>query len=165
MQRVLVAYLSQTGNTEKVAKAIYDVLPCEKEIKEISDKVDLIGYGLIFCGFPVHAHSVPVKARPFLKKLANNQKVAFFTTHGSLTGGTFAKQALEDALGMTTHTKVIGTFACRGRVKPEIIEALSKKLEHEAWISEAGSADEHPTAADLSDAEDFALKMCQKAQI
>jgi flavodoxin len=165
MKKVLVIYYSQTGNTEKVARAIFDALQCEKEIKAMDADVDVRGYELIFCGFPVQAHSVPVKASPFLKKLAKDQKVAFFTTHGSLRGGKFPQQALEDALGMTKQTKVIGTFGCRGKVKPEMINALAKKLEHEAWIDEAHNAHEHPTAADLRDAADFAQEIIKKAQI
>lgn len=165
MKKVLVAYFSQTGNTEKVARAIFDALQCEKEIKPIDESLDAIGYELIFCGFPVQGHSVPAKAKPFLKKLAKDQKVAFFTTHGSLRGGKFPRQALEDALGMTTQTKLMGTFGCRGKVKPELIDALAKQLQHEAWADEAHSAHEHPTAADLHDAAAFAQKMCKKAQI
>jgi flavodoxin len=165
MTKVLVAYYSQTGNTEKVARAIFDALQCEKEIKAMDGNIDVQGYELIFCGFPVQAHSVPIKASTFLKKLVKDQKVAFFTTHGSLRGGKFPQQALEDALGMTKQTKVIGTFGCRGKVKPEMIDALVKQVEHEAWIDEAHSAHEHPTAADLHDAADFAREMIKKAQI
>ena len=165
MKQVLVAYYSQTGNTEKVARAIYDALQCEKEIQAISETVDLQGYALIFCGFPIQAHSVPVKAQNFLKKLATGQKVAFFTTHGALKGGQFQKQALEDALSISKNAKVVGTFTCRGKVKQEVIDALTKKLEHEAWVDEAYSAAEHPTPADLQDAADFALEMVRKAQV
>lgn len=66
---------------------------------------------------------------------------------------------------MTKQTKVLGTFGCRGKVKPELIDALAKKLEHEAWVDEAHSAHEHPTVADLHDAADFAREMIKKAQI
>ena len=66
---------------------------------------------------------------------------------------------------MTTQTKLMGTFGCRGKVKPELIDALAKQLQHEAWADEAHSAHEHPTAADLQDAAAFAREMCKKAQI
>lgn len=165
MKKVLVAYCSQTGNTEKIARAIFDALECEKEIQEINDTTQASGHELIFCGFPVQAHSVPVKASSFLKKLAKDQKVAFFTTHGALRGGKFPRQVLEDALGIAKQAKVIGTFGCRGKVRPDLIDSLAKKLEHEAWVDEANSAHEHPTVADLHDAADFAREMIKKAQI
>lgn len=95
MKKVLVAYWSQTGNTGKIARAIFDALECEKEIQEITDTTQASGYELIFCGFPVQAHSVPVKASSFMKKLAKDQKVAFFTTHGSLRGGNYRARPLK----------------------------------------------------------------------
>ena len=50
--RILVAYMSVTGNTRKVAEAIYDVITEEKEIGELKDLESLEGYDLIFLGFP-----------------------------------------------------------------------------------------------------------------
>ena len=163
MKKVLVAYYSQTGNTEKVAQAIYDAIPCEKEIKNMDEIEEVREYDLIFCGFPVQAHSVPLKAGAFIKQLSKDQRTAFFSTHGSLRGGQFPKQAIEDALGMATRATVIGTFCCRGKVRPEIIDALAKQPAHEAWIDEAHGAHEHPTPADLQDAADFAGEIIRKA--
>ncbi|MDX9746091.1 MAG: flavodoxin family protein [Syntrophales bacterium] len=165
MKKVLVAFFSQTGNTEKVARAICDALECEKEIRRIDETLPVEGYELIFCGFPVQAHSVPAQVVLYLKKLPKDQKVAFFTTHGSLRGGSLPRQALEDAMGLTKHAKIVSTFTCRGRVKEEVIAALGKKPQHEAWVEEAHSAHEHPTTADLEDAAAFALEACRKARI
>ncbi len=53
--RVLVAYLSQTGNTRRVAEAIYEEIEAEKEIKPLSEVESLEGYDLAFIGFPIHA--------------------------------------------------------------------------------------------------------------
>ena len=44
--KTLVAYLSQTGNTKKVAEAIYSQIPEEKEMKELGELTDLEGYDL-----------------------------------------------------------------------------------------------------------------------
>lgn len=35
--KVLVAYMSQTGNTKEVAEAIFDEIKCEKEIKRLNE--------------------------------------------------------------------------------------------------------------------------------
>jgi flavodoxin len=35
--KVLIAYMSQTGNTKKVAEAIYDAIPQPKDIKRVKD--------------------------------------------------------------------------------------------------------------------------------
>ena len=49
--RILVTYQSQTGNTKKVATAIFDALPEPKEVKPIREVESLEDYDLIFLGF------------------------------------------------------------------------------------------------------------------
>lgn len=160
--KALVTCFSKTGNTEKVARAIYEALPVDKEIKPIEGLENAAGFDIVFCGFPVYAHSVPGKAQPFIKALADGQKVAFFSTHGSLRGGQLPKQAFENAIGLASRAKVLGHFGCRGKVDPKIIELLMKQPENRAWAEEAQSADAHPDQADLEDAKAFALSMLAK---
>lgn len=160
--KALVTYFSKTGNTEKVARAIYEALPVDKEIKPIQVLDSAAGYDIVFCGFPVYVHSVPGKAQPFIKALGEGQKVAFFSTHGSLRGGQLPKQAFENAIGLASKAKVLGHFGCRGKVDPKIIELLLTQQENRAWAEEAQSADAHPDQADLEDAKAFALSMLTK---
>ena len=155
--KVLVAYYTKTGNTKQVAEAIYDALgKDEKELQPISDSLDPIGYPLIYCGFPVHAHSVPVPAQTFLKRIPQDAKLALFSTHGSLKGGQLPQQAIQHALGLAKHAKVLGTFTCRGKVEDAILEQLMNRPEHKSWALEAQSAQSHPDLADLEDAKRFA---------
>jgi len=160
--KALVTYFSKTGNTEKVARAIYDALPVDKEIKPIRDLDGAAGYDIVFCGFPVYAHSVPEKAQPFIRELGEGQKIAFFSTHGSLRGGQLPIQAFENALGLALKANVLGHFGCRGKVDPKIIEMLMKQQENRAWAEEAQSADMHPDQADLEDAKAWTLSMLAK---
>ena len=51
--KILVAYLSKTGNTKKVAEAIFDEITDEKELKKIEDVDSLDGYDYSFLGFPI----------------------------------------------------------------------------------------------------------------
>ncbi|MBA4397550.1 MAG: hypothetical protein C0394_09255 [Syntrophus sp. (in: bacteria)] len=160
--KALVTYFSKTGNTEKVARAIYDALPVDKEIKPIQELDGAAGFDVVFCGFPVYAHSVPGKAQPFIKALGEGQKVAFFSTHGSLRGGRLPKQAVENAIGLALKAAIIGHFGCRGKVDPKIIEMLMQQQENRAWAEEAQSADAHPDQADLEDAKAWALSTLTK---
>ncbi|MBU1745978.1 MAG: flavodoxin family protein, partial [Proteobacteria bacterium] len=107
--KVLVTYYSQTGNTEKLARSIYEAIHVEKELRPIQEIKSVEGYDVIFVGFPVHAHSVPAKALPFFKNLPEGQKIALFCTHGSLRGGRLPKQALEHAIGIAARAKILGT--------------------------------------------------------
>jgi flavodoxin len=162
--KVLVTYYSETGNTEKLARAVYEGAGLvEKEIVPIDNAGDLEVYDLIFCGFPVHAHSVPAKVESFLKTIPKGKKLALFGTHGSLKGGQLAITAFYQALSISVGERVIGTFACRGKVKYALLEQLAKKPEHKAWVAEAQSATGHPDEADLEDGREWARVMEAKA--
>lgn len=129
----------------------------------VQEAQDTQGYSLIFCGFPVQAHSVPVPAQNFIKSLKAGQKLALFSTHGSLRGGRMPKEAIENAIGIAKNAKILGSFTCRGQVESEIIDALMNKPEHKAWAIEATSANGHPDSADLDEAKTFAKDMFKKA--
>jgi len=163
--KVLVAYYSESGNTEKVAKAIYDGLGfVEKDIASIKDKPRSRNYDVIFVGFPVQNHSVPDVVEKFIKRIPEGKKVAFFATHGSLRGGELAVTAFYCAVSLTAKKKVLGTFGCRGKVKPRMIEALMKRPQDKFWALEAQSASVNPDDADLEDARKWAWWMLMKAR-
>jgi hypothetical protein len=74
-----------------------------------------------------------------------------------------ARTAIEHAVSLGSNSKVLGTFACRGKVAPSLIDQLMKEPEHKTWAEEAQSAASHPDQADLDDGKDFARKMMVKA--
>ena len=119
---------------------------------------------MVFCGFPVQAHSVPDKVESFLKSIPEGKKLALFATHGSLRGGQLAITAFYKALSLTSTQTVLGTFGCRGEVKSDIIDALLNKAEHRGWALEAQSAIGHPDESDLEDAKEWAKAMIAKAR-
>jgi flavodoxin len=157
--KVLVTFFTQTGNTEKVAQAIYQVIGAKKEMLPVKGVKNPDGYDIIFCGFPVHAHSVPLPVQNFIKSIPPGTKLALFVTHGSLRGGELAATAIEHAISLASKLKVLGTFGCRGKVDPKLIEALLKQPEHRAWAEAAKSASAHPDESDLEDARQFAKKV------
>ena len=67
--KVLVTYFSKSGNTEKLAKAIYDGVErkAQKDILPLKEVQSVDEYDLIFCGFPVHSSSIPVPVEKFIK--------------------------------------------------------------------------------------------------
>jgi flavodoxin len=161
--KALVTYYSESGNTEKLAKAVYDgVNMADKKIVPI-DEADAEYYDVVFIGFPVQASSVPAKVEKFIKSIPAGKMVAFFVTHGSLRGGQLAITALYHAISLALKMKVLGTFGCRGTVKSSLIEALLQKPEHKGWALEAQSAAGHPDDADLADGREFANLMIAKA--
>jgi flavodoxin len=160
--KALVTYYSETGNTEKLARAIYEAIHVDKELLPVQEVKSTKGYDIIFVGFPVQAHSVLAKLTPFFKGLTAGQNIALFCTHGSLRDGHLPKQALEHAAGLASGAKIIGTFGVRGKVNEKIIDALMKRVEHRTWAEEAQGAHEHPSDMDLSDGKEFARGILAK---
>ncbi len=162
--KVLVTYFSETGNTEKLAKAIFEAIESsEKEISPMQEVAGVEGYDIIFIGFPVQSHSIPRKVVAFAKSLPDGQKVAYFATHGSMRGGELAITAFYEALSVSKRSMVLGTFGCQGKVNQRILDDLMEKSEHQAWAREALSALGHPDEADLEDGREWVKKILSKA--
>ena len=79
--KVLVAYMSRTGNTKKVAEAIYGAIPQPKEIKRVEDVTSLEGYDLAFLGFPMHSFGPDKPVKTFLETHVKDRAIALFITH------------------------------------------------------------------------------------
>jgi flavodoxin len=156
MAKTLVTYFSRTGNTRLVAEAIFGALTGDKTILPIDQAGDLASYGLLFVGFPVQTHSVPFPVETFLKSVPEGKKIALFSTHGSVSGSSLSREALEYASILVARAKLVGTFSCRGKVSMKALEVLMQSPEHEAWADMAASAATHPDASDLEDARAFA---------
>jgi flavodoxin len=156
MARTLVTYFSLTGNTRKVAEAIFDEIGGDKVLKPLEEAGNLAAYQNILVGFPVHTHSVPYPVEVFLKRIPAGKKVALFSTHGSVSGSTLSRAALEYATVLVAKAKVVGTFSCRGKVSMKALDVLMKSPENEAWGEMAASAATHPDDHDLAEARAFA---------
>lgn len=156
MSNTLVAYFSLTGNTKKIAEAIFEALPHPKNLLPMAQVQSMDEYDLIFAGFPVQSHSVPYKVEKFLQNIPQGKKIALFSTHGSLTGSRLSREAIEHAVVLSSQARLISTFSCRGKVSPQALEVMSRSPEHEAWVDMAASASTHPNEHDLEDARVFA---------
>ena len=63
--KTLVTYYSESGNTEKLAKAIYQGLAAtESEIEQINEAKNFEEYDVIFVGFPVQGSRKLSEAYP-----------------------------------------------------------------------------------------------------
>jgi len=156
MLKILVTYESRTGNTKEIAEAIFEAVEGDKTIVPIRERPDCDDFSLIFIGFPVISHSIPINVETFLKSIPAGKKIAFFSTHGTLTGSRLSREAIEYAATLTTKAHLLGTFSCRGKVSLEALDTLGKSPEHTAWTEMAASARSHPDEGDLNDARAFA---------
>jgi flavodoxin I len=162
---ILVAYYSETGNTRKVAEAVFSGIRHTQKTLLPIDQVDDPGkYDLIFCGFPVQHHSIPAKMTHFLQSIPQGKKIALFATHGSLRGGEKAISAFYTAFSLTGGQTILGTFGCRGQVKFELLDKWMEIPQERAWAMEAPSANGHPDLSDLEDARAYAVLMLHSAE-
>lgn len=115
--KVLVAYLSQTGNTRKVAEAIAGEIKDDKDILPIDKVESLGGYDFAFLGFPVRGEGPDKKTAALLAKhCTGGRKVALFITHASPEGGEELQGWLDKFRQAACGANVVGLFDCQGQL-------------------------------------------------
>jgi flavodoxin len=124
--KTLVTYMSQSGNTKKVAEAIYGELAGEKEIKALSEVKSLEGYDLAFIGFPVLQFDIPPKVRSFLTDNTKGKNIAIFMTHAVPEGFEAIQSWTGSARQTAADANLLGTFDCQGELAQPVIDMLLK---------------------------------------
>jgi flavodoxin len=133
LMKVLVAYKSSTGNTKKVAEAIYGEIGCEKEIKPMAEVQDLAGYDLSFLGFPTHGYGPDKKTVETLSRLCTSgKKVALFVTHGAPENEPEVPEWIAKFKQAASGAEIVDCFDCQGQmssgVKLFMKVSLNKKM-------------------------------------
>jgi len=162
--KVLVAYHSQTGNTKKVADAIFGEIQCDKEIKKIEDVAGLEGYTIAFIGFPVWQSGPSEPAKKFLSAQGAGNHIAIFVTHAMLSTPADRqlrgklKGILENCKACASHMNLAGFFDCQGELSEAVAELLVKSnnpaLQRFAGLR--GMTLGHPNEEELHKARAFA---------
>lgn len=117
MTRVLVAYMTSTGNTKKVAEAIYGEISEEKEIKPISEVPDIGGYDLAFLGFPTHVYGPDKKTKKIMERLCTKgRKVALFVTHAAPEDEPEVPEWMAKFKQAAAGAELVGFFDCQGQL-------------------------------------------------
>ena len=124
--KTLVAYVSQTGNTRKVAEAIYGEVTGDKALSELSELDDLEGFDLCFFGFPIIAFGPNVDAREFLEANCSGKRIALFITHAAPEDQEDVAEWLDKCRGAAEGAELMGVFDCQGELSEEIAAFLLK---------------------------------------
>ena len=159
--KILVAYMSQTGNTKKVAESIFSEISEDKEIKPLSEVAGLDDYDLTFIGFPMHAFGPAQDGKVFLDKQASGKKVALFVTHGVHEDNEDLRKWLKRCEKAAANTQLVGMFNCQGEVAPEIVDSLKASDDPQmiSFCEESDKAKGQPDEMRLEKAKKFALEV------
>jgi len=122
--KTLVAYLSQTGTTKKVAEAIFQEIGGEKEIRPLSEIDSFEGCDIGFLGFPIHQGAPPEEARGFLEKHASGKNIALFVTHSAPEDSDGIEEWLANCRAAAAGATVIGVFNCQGELGKEVADLM-----------------------------------------
>ncbi len=167
---VLVTYFSQSGNTEKIAAAIFDQASQShdatlKKLEEITPE-KAAGYDFIFIGSPLHAGSLSVSVKECLTALkpSPNQKLAAFITH---MAPAYPEQDMETftdpvkAACQENKIAYMGCFDCQGFLSETLHDAVQKKLglDDYAWADMVKAMTGRPNQDDENLAKAFAKKL------
>jgi len=161
--KVLVAYMSRTGNTKKVAEAIYDAIPEPKEIRRVEDVTSLEGYDLSFLGFPMHALGPDKKVRTFLERHVKDKAIALFITHMAPEDYPPLQGWIQKFRDAAHGANIIGTFDCQGQVSRLVktIMRITPNPQVRAWARDDSSQGQ-PDATRLERARAFANEIMNK---
>jgi flavodoxin len=158
---ILVTYMTVSGNTKKVAEAIYGAIKGKKEIKPMNKVDSLEGYDLVFVGFPVMRFGPPDDVKSFMDRNAKGKKVALFVTHAMWSSMEPLKGILMKCKEPANCAEMIGFFDCQG----ELAEAVAKSLlnnsnpEMQKFGQMRPMTMGHPDATDLEKAKAFAREI------
>jgi len=114
--RILVTYQSQTGNTKRVAQAIYEALPEPKEIKPIKEAQSLEEYDLTFLGFPIHGSGPNPKAKSYLESYTKGKQIALFITHAAPEDAPEMPESIQKFCDAAGEADIVDVFHCQGQL-------------------------------------------------
>lgn len=177
--KVLVTYYSETGNTEKIAKAIYEEASKEheahlKKVKDVNAEA-FDDYDLIFLGSACHSSDLAAPVKKLLKGLPESPKfkLAGFFTHsvwnpeqneqGQAIFDEWASKCINSFERISKEKQIDfkGYYHCQGSPKFRIrlfirSTIIKSRSEWKEYIQEARK---HPTQKDLEKASEFARKI------
>lgn len=184
----VVIYTSQSGNTAKVADAIYDAIPDkDKEITTIENWNGKTDADTWFVGFWINRGTCGLDVCDLLDRLSG-KRIALFATCGMHDeNGYFDSIRSSCSVWVPDDAQYLGFYLCQGKMpmavrrryeekkeelkerenspdgKMSVEEAARREKELERLIANFDNALLHPDDEDLKNAADFAEKCLEKS--
>lgn len=168
--KILITYYSQNGNTEKVAKSIYEGCQGQevdlKPIKEVEPS-SLKDYDLVFLGSGIYASRVNKSLSDLIAAAQGlPPKFIFFNTHASKEPYQDGFKVVKSKIGESSQ--IIDEFDCCGD-SIGVPEAMRKSMLERLPEDKRKEAEKHqewlkgrPNEEDLQNAKNFAQSVLKK---
>jgi flavodoxin len=151
--------MSRTGNTKKVAEAIYDEIPQPKEIKRIEEVTSLEGYDLSFLGFPMKNFGPDKQVKTFFETNVKDRTIALFITHMSPEDAPPLQEWIQNFRDAAVGANIVGVFNCQGQASRLIKILMIIPL---FFMRQADTSQGQPDAARLERARTFANEIMNR---
>ena len=161
----LVTYFTRSGNTKKVAKAIFEELDEPKQLAKIDQSLQLDKYDIVYLGFPIEDYWCPKDIHEFLKQNTENAKIVFFVTHGVPEANPLLQEWISRTEQLLHPTaKVLDQFTCQSEVAQYVVDSLknSGKALQMQWADHCHLLKGLPDENKLQKAREFAQKIQEK---
>ncbi len=167
-----VIYQSITGNTEKVAKVVFEAIESDNKHLVKIGEADRIPYAdVYFVGFNIHNDNCSIEVIDCLEQITNGY-IALFSSCGYFPTKEYIKR-LENKfkVWLPEEAEYMGMFVCQGCVQEEqkviMLDNMRNNVEVLSHMFEIG--DTHPDNNDLEEAARFSkgvqLKVTHKGNI
>lgn len=167
--KVQVLYKSKTGNTEKLAKAIYTAIPVSnKDIQRLEGQTDYDMGDIYFIGYWTDKGSASFEILDYLGEL-HNKKIALFGTCGFGGNEKYFQRIEENVKAFIGEdNEFLGAFMCQGKTPIQVrerYEAMKNKENGEQVDAMLRNFDEamlHPDSEDMRKAASFVRSIFER---
>lgn len=166
-----VLYKSRTGNTEKLAKAIFAAVPgSDKDIARLDGQTDYDMADIYFIGFWTDRGSASVEVLDYLGSL-QGKKIALFGTCGMGESQEYFKKIEENIrVFIEDDNEYLGAFICQGKMPIQVREKYNRMRngdndrQIDTMIRNFDMAMLHPDMDDLEYAAQFVSKIYESLE-
>ena len=164
-ERYSIIYSSKTGNTKKLAEAIYNTLSQNKcDYYGTVDKIDDVLSNVIYIGFWTEKGNADHLTIDFLNKL-KNKKIFLFGTAGYGESEKYFEGIINNVKkNIDSSNTIIGTFMCQGKMPLSVRKRYEKMREQnnislniDKLIANFDKALSHPNKEDLKALEQIVI--------
>ncbi|SDZ77597.1 Flavodoxin [Desulfuromusa kysingii] len=165
--KVSIIVSSKTGNTRKIAEAIYKELP-DAELYNVENAPEPTEYDLIFMGFWVDKGTADAKAKEYMQTIKSTH-IALFGTLGADPDSQHAQDSLKKAAMLVPDCQIIDHFLCQGAIDPALIKWMCELPDNHPHAPNAErrkrwqDASTHPDMSDCHNASNWAVATLEKA--